>query len=104
MSYSASKSGLSKDDAVAEVLGAIGDQIETLSNPPDGMQDAMREHGDRISGALSGLLEVVGRDGDQVNVTVSGHANPGHAPTPGWADETVTITITQVPAPVDPTA
>lgn len=31
-----------------------------------------------------------------VNVTMSGHANPGHAPSPGWANDALTVSVTQV--------
>lgn len=38
------------------------------------------------------LRKVVG-DGN-VNVTLSGHANPSHRPRRGWANDAVTVTVT----------
>lgn len=40
----------------------------------------------------------VTREGDAANVTISGHTNPGKAPRPGWADQYITVAVTQVPA------
>ncbi len=31
--------------------------------------------------------------GGNVNVTLSGHANPGHKPRQGWANDTVTVSV-----------
>lgn len=47
--------------------------------------------------ALAALVGAVGRPGDKVVVTLSGHANPGHAPRPGWANECITVQVTAVP-------
>ncbi len=47
--------------------------------------------------ALAALVDAVGRPGDKVVVTLSGHANPGHGPRPGWANECVTVQVTAVP-------
>lgn len=44
------------------------------------------------------LAKVVGRPGDKVIVTLSGHANPGHAPRQGWANEVVTVSVSAVPS------
>lgn len=38
---------------------------------------------------------VVGDDTTNISVSFSGHANPGHAPQPGWANDFVQVTITQ---------
>lgn len=48
--------------------------------------------------AVAALLKAVGRKGDQYRVTISGHANPDHAPLESWADEMITVTVAQVPA------
>lgn len=48
--------------------------------------------------AAAKLLAVsVGRLGDEVMVTMSGHANPGHAPRVGWADEVITVSVSARP-------
>lgn len=48
--------------------------------------------------AAKALAAVVGRSDDRVVVTMSGHANPGHAPRLGWANECITVTVSAVPA------
>lgn len=41
---------------------------------------------------LSGAL---GAPDGKYRVTISGHANPGHNPTPGWSNDALTISISQ---------
>ena len=43
------------------------------------------------------LIRAVGREGDEVVVTLNGHANPGHGPREGWSNETITVQVTAVP-------
>lgn len=47
--------------------------------------------------AAKALAEVVGRVDDLVYINLTGHANPDHAPRDGWADETITITVSAAP-------
>jgi hypothetical protein len=54
------------------------------------------EQNDQFSVALEAakkLAEAVGRPGDEVRITLSGHANPDHAPSVGWADEMITVSV-----------
>lgn len=37
----------------------------------------------------------VGRTDKKISVSLSGHANPNHEPTPGWANDMVSISIVQ---------
>lgn len=48
-----------------------------------------------IAGAIKAAVAVVPvvAPDQEVTVTLSGHANPGHMPTAGWANDTVTITV-----------
>jgi hypothetical protein len=50
-------------------------------------------------GAVIGLLRTgnLGTPDKQYFVSMSGHGNPGHEPTPGWANDEVRITIQQAP-------
>jgi hypothetical protein len=48
--------------------------------------------------AAQALAKVVGRDGDTVHVSISGHANPDHAPRDGWANEMISVTVSANPA------
>jgi hypothetical protein len=49
------------------------------------------------------LAKVVGREGDRVVITLNGHANPGHGPREGWANETITVQVSAIPQ-VEPAA
>lgn len=40
--------------------------------------------------------QAVGGDGKQFNVSLSGHANPGHEPASGMANDFVTVSVGQV--------
>jgi hypothetical protein len=39
---------------------------------------------------------VLGSPAGEYNVVISGHANPKHEPVAGWANDCLTISITQV--------
>lgn len=50
------------------------------------------------------LARAVGRPGDEMTVEFSGHANPGHGPREGYADEYIVVRVTARPAqPEEPT-
>lgn len=38
------------------------------------------------------------------SVSISGHANPGHAPTSGWSNDVININVTRIAPPADVTA
>jgi hypothetical protein len=62
--------------------------------------DTRQEVADQIEaglGAAAVLLGGLGGDDEipeEVTVSLYGHANPGHQPRPGWANETITVTVT----------
>jgi hypothetical protein len=71
-------------DAYEEFKARYSDDADAIA--------AMDEQFDAVlAAASSGLTHVVG-DGN-VNVTLSGHANPGHQPRQGWANDLVTVSI-----------
>jgi hypothetical protein len=43
--------------------------------------------------AVQAMVANVGRDEDHVAVSISGHANAGHAPSESYADETLSISV-----------
>ena len=64
----------------------------------DKYTDEVRE---QVASALEAVLVLLSynalgdpKENDYV-VSISGHANPGHKPTPGWANDAVTITVAQ---------
>lgn len=71
---------------------------EVHQSQPEGCLVAARDQEQAAAFAAAILAHSVGRPTDDVVVTMSGHANPDHAPTPGWADEFVTITVTAKPS------
>ena len=74
-------------EAIDEAIAKAGSQVE-------GSADQI--HAARA--AAVALADAVARPGDVVRITMSGHSNPDRAPRPGWADQTVTVTVVQVPA------
>jgi len=47
-----------------------------------------------LAAASSGMARVVGEG--NINVTLSGHANPGHKPREGWANDYVSVHVSSV--------
>lgn len=74
--------------------GSIDPAVPQLSD------DVAEEQGAQFEAALDAarkLAAVVGRPDDPVTVTLHGHANPGHGPRTGWANETVTVVVSACP-------
>lgn len=91
MSYTLTTNPTNKSDLMVEV-----DRL--ASELPKGNADDERDdHLRAIGDALRALYPVVGRDEDQIKVSVSGHSNINHAPSDGWADEMITITVSVSP-------
>ncbi|HEV8653286.1 MAG TPA: hypothetical protein VG276_28805 [Actinomycetes bacterium] len=66
------------------------DAPETAQEVAEQVQAATSAAGQLLSGL--GVVE-------EVTVNLSGHANPGHQPRPGWAPDQVTVTVNAVEAP-----
>ena len=64
----------------------------------DKYTDEVRE---QVASALEALLVLLSHNAlgkpkeNNYVVSISGHANPGHKPAPGWAKDCVTITVSQ---------
>lgn len=86
MSWSAFVDTTTNDIADAEIVPSPAD----LDGPP-------REQFEAARAAAVQLVEAgaVGVD-KPIRVTLSGHANPGHEPTEGWANDVVTVGIAQI--------
>ncbi len=52
---------------------------------------------DAVVGAVEAIIALgsVGTAGKRFHVSMSGHANPDHEPRAGWANDAVTIQISQ---------
>lgn len=46
----------------------------------------------------AGIIDdgLVGNSTGHFQVSISGHANEGHKPTPGWANDMITIRVSQI--------
>lgn len=94
MSYSFSVPPVLKADVgaatAAECERQLADVIAPYGTQPT---DEIREHLKAATDAASELASAVGLPSDLLRVTIGGHANPGHGPTEGWADEMITVSI-----------
>lgn len=83
----------------ASTLAAVAKDAIAIDEPQlsDNVEAEQRQQFEAAVQAAKALAEVVGRPGDEVIVTISGHANPDHAPRPGWANETVTVSVSATP-------
>lgn len=92
MSYSVITRPVAKD----QLLGALDKALAEA-----GLSDPEPHVSDHVATLLAPFPELalgVGRPEDHVQVQITGHANPGHEPVTGWADESITVTVRAVPA------
>jgi hypothetical protein len=90
MSWSASVSSVAARDAASKLRENFA---ATYTAPTP---EVVEQFEAAVRG-LEGALTVVQPDLDGlVNVAASGHANPGHLKTPGWSNDTFTLTVYQV--------
>ena len=90
MSWSATPptaAGIAKSDVASIVVSP--------QTSPEGCVTPFEEQRDAAFEAVAILAKVVGQDDDLIYVTMSGHANPDHAPAHGWADECITISVSR---------
>lgn len=91
-----------------DALDALADRIIAGDDTPAGVtvgpmstqQWESEEHQAQLRAAIAAaraLLAVTGRDGDQYHLNLNGHGNPGFAPTEGWSDCAITVSVRQIP-------
>lgn len=77
--------------------------IKELEAPED-VASWNQDYGDQLEAAKKAAIAILrsgavgdpkGENRDYI-VTLSGHSNPGHAPRPGFANDTVTVTVSQL--------
>lgn len=77
-------------DDVAEALQAFSDKVRgNLHEDAASQLDAAQR-------AAQSLIESGEVGEPPFQVTISGHANPGHGDTPGWANDHVTVSINRL--------
>lgn len=94
MSYSIGIEPTARDEVVA-VLGAKVEEHLAANSEAYAIGE-QSDHLNSVLEALERVLPTLGRSEDLVRVSVSGHANEGHAPSDSWADEALTISLTVV--------
>lgn len=84
------------DEAWAAACDSPG-KAPYFSSVPDDQRIPAREAFEAGIRAIERIIEsgAVGSPAGQYRVSLSGHANPSHVPTPGWANDFLNITITQ---------
>ena len=78
-------------------ISEIGAAIVTAT--PEGLSDATLETVAAVLTAAQSLVDSGVLGTDRVCGSFSGHANPDHVPTAGWANDCVTISLTAIGAP-----
>lgn len=82
----------------ATATNVAADKIDEITSPMPGLSD---ESLAQLAAAKLVATELVhtGRVGDPnrhtFNVTLSGHANPGHEPVHGWSNDCIAVTVSQ---------
>lgn len=74
--------------ASAETNGYVSNLVNAKAL---GMIELAKEHVSTTAGSIA-------RPGDRLSVSVSGHANPSKDPEPGWADNALTVSVSQLAA------
>jgi hypothetical protein len=92
VSYDLNLPATRKDQLEAALSGAVL-QHEVGAEP----SREADEHWAAIKDAVLALAAATGRPDDEVVVEVAGHANPGHAPLEGTANEVTYVVVRAVP-------
>lgn len=75
------------------------DAIANLAVSPDSTAPEQVEQVNAAKAAATELVKsgvVVNDPSQDVTISISGHANPGHKVTPGYGNDLVTVSISQV--------
>lgn len=70
--------------------------------PAGALAAETREQIEEAVKAATWLVSSGALGSDHVHATLTGHANPEHKPVPGWSNDSVTISVSYLPAPVEP--
>lgn len=79
------------------MLSVEDNSIEVLGVPPTTEEEHTKEQVTVAKRVVRSLVKS-GAFGDPLgayDVTISGHANPGHTPTAGWANDSISINLSQ---------
>lgn len=93
MSYSFSVPKTTVADFEAAASAAKASYVDSLAGNDQVLDQLASGQADEAIKAVSALVASGAVGTGTVLATINGHANPGHAPTPGWANDTVTISV-----------
>lgn len=86
----------------AVLEAAAAEQKTAASAAAYGAEDAAADAIAKAIDAAVALAPAVQVPGAGLTVSLSGHANPGHAKTAGWSNDTITVNMYQQdPAPAE---
>lgn len=92
MSFSLSVTAVHPD-----IESAVADAAARYDLSGNDAPDETRQVLDGVAKLAADAAEVAHiQPGDTVAISISGHANPGHAPREGWANNTVTVSVTTI--------
>lgn len=96
MSYSIG--GITVSD-LADLERLVAEKVDEMKGNGATYLDAdhVRDSLTHGTAAARGLIESGALGDGPWIVSVSGHSNPGHKPTPGWSNDSVTINVYQAP-------
>jgi hypothetical protein len=74
---------------VAAAVKAAGDACFVGSEAAEDIRETIGKTGPIAQAAA----DAIGREGDVISVSVGGHVNKGHEPVEGWANDSLTISV-----------
>ncbi|SDJ08249.1 hypothetical protein SAMN05444157_1642 [Frankineae bacterium MT45] len=99
MSWNFTATSVAIDDVEAELTKAADAYRAGLAANDYALDDAANEAIGVAIASAKAIAESGVTGGTLVNVTLSGHANPGHKPVKGWSNDVVTVTVISAEAP-----
>lgn len=75
----------------------LGEAVAKVEQTDTGVAEERGQQLVAFFNAIDELADAIGQPDDDIFVSVTGHANPGHAPRDGWADEFITISVAARP-------
>lgn len=99
MSFSIGIQAKVDEDLGAAIDRAVAEDIERgHANNYVPNSEAARDLGmiEIAKAAVSAAADTIARPGDGLSISLSGHANPSGEPKPGWASNSLTVSVTQI--------
>lgn len=99
MSFSLSTTATIGEDSISDLVdAAVDEQLEqAATHGYDSNFVNAKALGviELAKGAAEAIAGAIAREGDVVSISINGHANPTKDPVAGWADNALTVVVTQ---------